>query len=271
MTSDKRLGLILPSFNDIRIGQAIESIRRFDDANCVKLFVIDGGSSPEVCDIIRPLIREGDVFIHERDRGIFDALNKGLELCDTEFIGWLGSDDLFTGQVPSSEVLKSLAENDLFVANLAIFSDGRVRRLTHAWPSAMGLVRFGLHNPHYATFGRADLFKSERFSLQLMGADIAYFIRLFARKPRVDWTSCVGTLQCAGGFSNASCSRTWHINWQLLQIYGAATHPVIAPFAVLVKIGYKIWSSMYYMLFKLESMGLEVQRPSAEYIDKSPS
>lgn len=258
MTSAKRLGIILPSFNDIRIAKAIASIRRFDDVNCVKLLVIDGGSRPEVCEAILPLLRDGDVFIHERDLGIFDALNKGLDLCDTEFIGWLGSDDLFTGQVQASIVLQELAQHDLFIADLAIFGEGRVQRITHSRPSTLGLVRFGLHNPHYSTFGRASLLRSERFELNLLAADISYFVRIFARHPSVACTARVGTLQGAGGFSNTSYKRILRINWQLLRIYGAATHPLVAPLALLLKLGYKFWSSIYYRIFKLDSHSLEI-------------
>ena len=92
---------------------------------------------------------------------------------------------MFTGRVPSSQVLSALATADLFVANVAFFRGQNVTRVTHALPSRLGLMKLGLHNPHYATFGRADLLKSKRFSLVDRAADIEYFINVFQGKPRV--------------------------------------------------------------------------------------
>ena len=102
---NKRLSIILPIYNDARIADAIRSVRRFDNIGTVRLVVIDGGSKKEVKDMISTLLAPGDVFISEPDDGIFDALNKGLGCCGTEFIGWLGSDDVFTGKVLAGDVV----------------------------------------------------------------------------------------------------------------------------------------------------------------------
>jgi glycosyltransferase len=259
MTAAKRLCIILPSYNDVRIAEAISSVRRFDDVDVVKLVVIDGGSKPEVCDVIRPLIREGDVFISERDKGIFDALNKGLDHCDTDYIGWLGSDDLFSGQVLASAVIEALKENDMFVAGTALFKGQHVSRVTHSRPSSMGLVRFGLHNPHYSTFGRADLFRSQRFDTSLLAADIAYFIKIFSKRPRVLSSPLISTLQAEGGFSNRSYRRILRVNSQLYAVYADATNAVVAPVSMLIKVGYKVLSSLYFKIFKLDRTQLQVE------------
>jgi len=261
MTAPKQLTIILPSYNDARIVEAIQSVRRFDDIATVKLLVVDGGSKSEIQDLIRPLMRPGDVFVCERDRGIFDALNKGLERCDTAYIGWLGSDDRFSGQVTAADVVSALAHHDLFVAGTAHFRGDRVRRVTHALPSRFGLVPFGMNNPHFSTFGRAALLRSDRFDLAVMAADIDYFIRIFATKPRVATTSSIATLMAEGGFSTQSYRVILRINRQLFAVYAKRLSAVFAPFALLVKLGSKSLSVVYYKLFKLDCAALE--RPAA--------
>jgi glycosyltransferase involved in cell wall biosynthesis len=259
MTAAKRLSIILPSYNDIRIAEAIASVRRFDDVDSVKLVVIDGGSKAEVCDAILSLIREDDIFISERDEGIFDALNKGLDHCDTELIGWLGSDDLFSGQIPASEVIHALSDHDVFVAGTAMFNGQRVSRVTHSRPSSMRLVRFGLHNPHYSTFGRASLFRSQRFDTRLLAADIAYFIKIFSSRPRVHSSPLICTLQAEGGFSNRSYRRIMRINGQLFRVYAEETSVFVAPVSILIKLGYKVLSSLYYRIFRKDLTQLQVE------------
>lgn len=246
----KRLSIILPSFNDPKIVDAIESVRIFDDLGTVQLLVIDGGSQPELLNLIRPLLRPDDILISESDRGIFDALNKGLFLSTTEFIGWLGSDDRFSGQVRASHVVDALLHHDLFVTSLAVFRGDRVRRVTHSLPSRIGLVKYGLHNPHFATFGRAALLKSVRFRLDLLGSDIDYFLRVFAGKPRVATTNSIGVLMREGGFSSRSYRKIVDINLELFAVYAAHTNQMAAVFALGNKFAYKCAGAAYYKLVR---------------------
>src|ERR1700722_18695786 len=142
MTANKRLSIILPSYNDARVERAIRSIRCFDDAQIVRIILIDGGSNRETLELIRRSLTPADVLVSEPDKGIFDALNKGLDLCETQFIGWLGSDDVFTGNLPASEVVRALEQNDILVANVAHFRGDFITRVTHGAPSRLGMTRF---------------------------------------------------------------------------------------------------------------------------------
>jgi glycosyltransferase involved in cell wall biosynthesis len=250
MTANKRLCIILASYNDPRIERAISSIRRFDDIGVVKLVVVDGGSKSDILDLIEARLSPGDVLVSGPDRGIFDALNKGLDLCDTEFIGWLGSDDVFTGNVPASQVIDALAGNDLFVADVAHFRGDYITRVTHGWPSRFGMVKYGLNNPHFGTFGTAVLLKSERFRLGLRGADIEYFVRIFGRKPRVAGVSVVAVLQEHGGYSTGSYRLMLGSHLALMRVYAEATNWVLALAAVLLKFSYRFSSVSYYRVFR---------------------
>jgi len=262
--ASERLSIILPSFNDARIAETIASVRRFDDLSTVRLVVIDGGSKAQVVKIIKGGLKPGDHFVSEPDRGIFDALNKGLQACDSEFIGWLGADDLFTSQLLASDVIRALESNDLFVAATAMARDGRITRLTHSLPSKLGLARFGLHNPHYSTFGRAALLKSECFDLGHIAADIEYFVRIFDRRPRVAVTPLVGTLQGADGFSNASHRKILKVNRAVFRTYAARTNVVVGALAVAIKLGYKTWSTLYYKVFPRSAAAVMAPRRPRE-------
>lgn len=246
---EKRLSIILASYNDARIERAIKSVRYFDDIGTVRLVVIDGGSRSDVIDVIRPLLTPDDIFISEPDRGIFDALNKGLDNCSTEFIGWLGSDDLFTGCVRASEVVAALESHDIFIADLAFFRGSQIRRVMYAKPCRYGLVNYGVHNPHYATFGRACVLKRERFDLTLMGSDIIYFNRIFDAKPSVATVGKVVILQYDGGYSNLSSRKIMQINWQLVKFYAKHRNPFIALLYLLIKMSYKIALKLRFTLF----------------------
>lgn len=238
--ADKRLSIILPSFNDARIAEAIESVRRFDDIGTVKLVIIDGGSRPEIVDLLKGAVRADDILVSEPDKGIFDGLNKGLDRVDTEYMGWLGSDDLFTGQVKASDVVAALGDADVFVSGLAMFRDQEVRRLFDARVVGWGLVHYGLHNPHYSTFGRTKLLAAHRFPLTHKGSDIEYFLDIFAEKPRIKTTSSIGVAMREGGYSNQSRQRILDINKGLFGVYRDRVGPMGAMLALGLKLGWKI-------------------------------
>lgn len=238
--ADKRLSIILPSFNDARIAEAIESVRRFDDIGTVKLVIIDGGSRPEIVELLKGAVRSDDILVSEPDNGIFDGLNKGLERVDTEYMGWLGSDDLFTGQVKAGDVVAALADADIFVSGLAMFRDQEIRRLFDARVVGWDLVHYGLHNPHYSTFGRTKLLAAHRFPLSHKGSDIEYFLDVFAKKPRIKTTSSIGVAMREGGYSNQSRQRILDINKGLFGVYRERVGPIGAMLALGLKLGWKI-------------------------------
>ena len=234
------MSIIIPSWNDPRIVQAIQSVRRFDDIGAVKLVIIDGGSGQAVVDLLRAAVRPGDILVSEPDKGIFDGLNKGLERVDTEFLGWLGSDDLFTGQVKASDVIRALERADIFVCGLAMFRGQQVRRLFKARVVGWGLVRYGLHNPHYSTFGRSALLAAHRFPLSHKGSDIEYFLDVFSTNPRVKTTTRIGVAMREGGFSTRSRQRILEINGTLFAVYRGRVGVIGAAIALVLKLGWKI-------------------------------
>ena len=248
-----RLAIIIPSFNDDRILRAIRSVRVFDDIGTVTIVVIDGGSRGDLQRDIRAALGAGDVFVCEPDRGIFDALNKGLAHCENGSIGWLGSDDLYTGRVKASEVTALLDSHDMVVTDVAHFEGGRVRRLTHALPCRYLLARFGFNVPHFGSFVRRSLIADRRFDVADRCADIEFFNALFSLRPRIATVGRTGLLAELGGFSTASGRKIVMLNIGLLRVYQRHVGLIAAPLSVATKLSYKIVSSMYYKVVRVEA------------------
>lgn len=75
--------------------QTINSLRRQNFKN-FEYIVIDGGSSDGTKNIILQNLDIIDKWVSEEDKGIYDAMNKGLELANGEYIGMLNSGDKYT-------------------------------------------------------------------------------------------------------------------------------------------------------------------------------
>ena len=64
-----------------------------------ELIVVDGGSKDDTVEIIRlyELIFDGRMkWISEPDRGIYDAMNKGIAMATGDVVGFLNSENFYT-------------------------------------------------------------------------------------------------------------------------------------------------------------------------------
>lgn len=115
------ISIITPCLNRVEyIKEAIESVLKQNYLNFEHIFV-DGGSTDGTLEVLAhyPHLR----IISEPDRGLYEALNKGIQIAKGDIIGWLNSDDLYDDNVfqevackmvnfPSVEIITG--DSDLF-------------------------------------------------------------------------------------------------------------------------------------------------------------
>jgi glycosyltransferase involved in cell wall biosynthesis len=86
--------VVTPSYNQARfIEETIQSVRR-QDYDDVEHVVVDGESDDGTLDVLERY-DEDLRWISEPDEGQSDAINKGFDMAEGAYVGWLNSDDLF--------------------------------------------------------------------------------------------------------------------------------------------------------------------------------
>ena len=88
--------VIVPSFNQGQfIRQTLDSILR-QDYRPVEILVIDGGSTDETVDVLKSFGARADLtWVSEPDRGVVDAVNKGLQAARGDIMAIQSSDDCY--------------------------------------------------------------------------------------------------------------------------------------------------------------------------------
>lgn len=92
-----KISIITPSLNRAHfLETALQSVVAQNYRDCEHI-IIDGGSTDETEQIVRNF--PGINFVRGPDQGMYDALNKGLEIATGEIIGFLNTDDLYAEQI----------------------------------------------------------------------------------------------------------------------------------------------------------------------------
>lgn len=77
------------------------------DYDKIEYIIIDGGSKDNTADIVSKYRKNIDLFISEKDNGIYDAINKGIQAASGEIIGLLNADDEFFNNSVVSDIAKT--------------------------------------------------------------------------------------------------------------------------------------------------------------------
>jgi len=108
--------VIIPTFRDNRIAAAFASISKQKNIQ-LEVIVVDGANEPEAFQSL-PTYSFPLTFIHEKDNGVYDAMNKGIAVAKGEWIYLLGSDDVLANENTLSNLISRGTQSDLVFGNV---------------------------------------------------------------------------------------------------------------------------------------------------------
>lgn len=185
--------------------------------------IVDGGSTDGSLDIVETYRDHFAAVISEPDRGIYDAMNKGLRLASGEFVGFLNSDDYFAGPAALSALQNALTTRGLDAVwgdVVQVDDKGTPQRLIKGSRFRPWLFSIGLMPPHPSFYARRSaLLAAGEFNRSFrIGGDFDLLVRLF-RQPGLR-TAYIGELTTAmrvGGASTQGVGATQRINHEVLE------------------------------------------------------
>jgi glycosyltransferase involved in cell wall biosynthesis len=136
-----RLTIITPVYNaETTIERTLLSVIHQPRQAELEYIVIDGGSQDRTLEIIQRYAKDITLIISEKDRGVYDAMNKGLRHATGDVIGIINADDWYNDQAfkiieqafteyPETEIFYSPIHNYFNGEYLNTFSPGHLDRL----------------------------------------------------------------------------------------------------------------------------------------------
>lgn len=242
-----KISVIIPNYNDDRIDRTIKSIIEQDYTN-IELIIIDSCSTNEkVKDCYIKYRDKINHLIIEKDKGIFDALNKGIEVSSGDYIYLLGSDDYISSPYAFSNVINEFESNhniDGVCINCDFFNESNeiVRKWNLNSNSKMNF-KLGILPPHFSLFLSKDIYKKVGlFNLSFstgVACDSEWLLRLGNVNPRINILPEYSTMMQVGGTSTGSLSnifKGFKLTFSAAKNNGYILWPIIPFVKVLSKI-----------------------------------
>jgi glycosyltransferase involved in cell wall biosynthesis len=127
-----------------------------------ELIIVDGLSTDVTLDIVRsyrsPLIK----IYSEKDHGIYDAMNKGLELYTGEAIGFLNADDVYSSNQSLSLIATALEKAPIVSGAMNLVPEHTSGKIDRVWlpkPFKPGIFKSGWAVPHPCTYALRSVYE----------------------------------------------------------------------------------------------------------------
>lgn len=181
----------------------------------IEYIIIDGASKDNTLEVIQSHCSKVSTVISEKDNGIYDALNKGIEAATGDVVGFLHSDDLFAYPEAVQDIVDTFLKNDsqAIYADLEYVSKDDTDKTVRLWTSG-NYSRIGLKNgwmpPHPTFYMKRDLYEQYGlFDLSFkIAADYDSLLRyLWVNKVSMAYLPKVLIKMRVGGASNRSLSN----------------------------------------------------------------
>lgn len=145
----------------------------------IEYIIVDGGSKDGTLELIGKYKDKISLLISESDRGVYDAMNKGIEHSSGDFVYFLNSGDvLLNPSILSKIKLEELKERNAIIYGNVVVAYGNIEALEKPRPFFNSKMKFkGIGICHQSMFFPGKLIRNEKYDLSYNIAadyDLAY-------------------------------------------------------------------------------------------------
>ena len=251
--SSPKLTIITVCYNALDLLQGTAASVAKQKTAEVEYLVIDGDSKDGTRDFLHSATVV-DNYVSEPDKGLYDAMNKGIDLAKGQMIWFLNAGDyLYPGDTLSTILGLINSDTDVVYGEVMLVDEDRKEQGTRSELSTQKLpsklnwrsMRFGMVVCHQGFIVRRSIcppYDKETFGLT---ADIDWVIRCLKSSKTIINTEIIVAEYLQGGLSKQHFKRSMKSRFKVLE-----TH-----FGLLASSIAHVWIILRAGLFKLKRMG----------------
>lgn len=168
----------------------------------IEYIIIDGGSTDGTVDIIKKYEDKIDYWISGKDSGIYDAMNKGIDLVTGEWINFMNAGDWFY----HTDVLLNIFKDNDFKNIGVIYGNNEVRyphKKRIATAGKMKNINKGSLVSHQSTLISSSLHKQNKYNIKnRISADFEFFYKSYNNGVEFKYINSTFSSISAGGLSD---------------------------------------------------------------------
>ncbi|MFB9054523.1 glycosyltransferase family 2 protein [Formosa undariae] len=214
-----KVSIITATYNSEKtIEDCLKSVLN-QDYDSIEYIIIDGASTDDTLNIIEKFKQKHDnvISISEPDKGIYDALNKGIEKATGDVVGFLHSDDFFASNETISHIVEAFGTTkvDGVYGDLHYINSTNSDKIVRNWkskPFSDKLLKQGWMPAHPTLFLKKKVYNTHGlFNIKFkIAADYDLMLRIFKdKKLHFNYLPEVITKMRVGGASNRSLKNIW--------------------------------------------------------------
>jgi len=207
------------------IERTLKSVFEQGCAEEIDYIVVDGASKDRTLAIIEAYKAQINQLISEKDKGIYDAMNKGMQMAKGDYILFLNAGDTFASSSTLKNILRELEENPDVLYGEAVFvnNDGQSLGLRsevtpHRLPTNLTWqnFRYGMLVCHQAFIAKRSL--APLFDLHYrLSSDINWEIQVLKKSQHILKSASPICTYLMGGASVQNLKRSWEERYQVLR------------------------------------------------------
>ena len=235
--------------NASTIKDAIDSILNQTYEN-IEYIVVDGASTDGTVEIIQSYGDKISKFISEKDKGLYDAMNKGIGLATGDIVGILNSDDFYKSNDVLETVVNEFIRKDIdcLYGDLEYVAAHDTDKIVRYWKSKEfedGLFQKGWHPAHPTFFIKREFYdKYGVFNLDFkIAADYEIMLRFLEKyKLKSSYINKTFVKMRIGGESNRSVLNIIKANlesyraWKVNSLYINPLRLILKPLSKLFQL-----------------------------------
>jgi mannosyltransferase len=235
----------------------------------IEYIIIDGGSTDGTLDVIGKYKDKIDILVSEKDSGIYNAMNRAIDMASGEWICFMNSGDMFY----DSNVLKTILPK-LDDSIDIVYGDQEVRytsktKIVKANISIQDIWK-GMIFSHQSCFVKKNILKEYRFNeSNRITADYELFYNLFKANKKFSYIPMIVASVNAGGVSDIKRIESLVSRWKIInKSFGVNIYYLKLIMIELVKVPMKIvYDNIIYSLQKAGGISAYWSELSARFLD----
>ena len=187
-----------------------------------EFIIIDGGSTDGSVEVIKEYANKITYWVSEPDKGIYNAMNKGIEVANGEYLNFMNSGDCFYNNDVLQKVADYHLEKDMIVGHDYHYNEDLKLGHVSLEPMRLSMITFYEETlAHQSTFFKKCLFQEYQYdeSYKFVSDWIFYLRKIVAEEKTVIFIPDIICKREAGGITERQNAKSQEEKRQYLKIF----------------------------------------------------